>query len=72
MSSRADNPHLAFCIRNKILVYPVLQDEKKRKYQIEVSVSGVKKRFNKIISASEIDEAMNKTYKYYYDKFKDS
>lgn len=72
MSSRADNPHLTFCIRNKILVYPVLKDAKTRQYQIEVSVNGKKRRFDKIIKADEIDSAMQKTYQYYYDKYKDT
>ena len=70
MATNSINPHITFCINNKILVYPVLSDKTKGKFKIEASVKGKKKLFSKEITSPEINNAMDKTYKYYYDKYK--
>jgi hypothetical protein len=59
-----------WCTANKILVYPVLSDPKTKMYKIEAVVSGKKRLFDKEITAKELDSAIEKTYKYYYDKSK--
>lgn len=71
MAHNTINPHITFCIRNKILVYPVLSNKAKNRYKIEANVKGKKKLFDKEISSNEINNAMDKTYKYYYDKYKE-
>lgn len=62
------SPALKYCIANKILVYPVLSEETKGKFKIEAVIKGKKHKFAKEIDAKEIDSALQKTYKYYYDK----
>lgn len=69
--AKDDNPHVVFCIKNKILVYPVLSLETKGKFKIEASVKGKKNLFKKEINSDEINDAMVKTYKFYYDKYKE-
>lgn len=59
-----------WCTANKIVVYSVLSDPKKRLYKVEVLKDGKKHRFDKEVPSDEIESAINKTYKFYYDKAK--
>ncbi len=55
-------------IKNGIKVYPVGYSGK---FKIEVDNNGKITTFNKLITQGEVNEAINKTIKYYYDKLKD-
>lgn len=59
-----------WCIANKIVVYSVLSDNKNKLYQVEVLKNGKKHKFEKELTADEVDSAIEKTYKFYYDKGK--
>jgi hypothetical protein len=58
-----------FLIRNEVKVYPVTVVSKVGWF-IEVSIHGKKKMFNKPLKQDEIQEAIDKTLLYYYDKLK--
>lgn len=62
---------MSYCHKNNILVYPVKSSVEFGKFQIENTLkNGGKKLWKKTITAKEINLAMSKTYKYYYDKSK--
>lgn len=54
-------------LKNEIKVYPV-SDIKKVGWFIEVSIHGKLKRFKKSLKQDEIQEAIDKTQLYYYEK----
>lgn len=56
-------------IKNGIKVYPVGYSGK---FKIQVDNNGKLKTFNKLITQGEVNEAINKTIKYYYDKLKEN
>lgn len=58
-----------FLLKNEVKVYPV-SDIKKVGWFIEVSIHGKLKRFIKPVKQQEIQEAIDKTQLYYYDKLK--
>lgn len=54
------------CIKNGIKVYPIW---KNKKAYIQANVNGKKKTFDKSLSGKkEINEAITKTYIFYYNK----
>lgn len=57
-----------FVIRHGIKIYPV---SKFFKWYIEVDNNGKIKRFDKIVIASELENAIAKTYEYYYKLLND-
>ena len=56
-------------IKNGIKVYPVGYSGK---FKIQVDNNGKLKTFDKLITQVEVNEAINKTIKYYYDKLKEN
>ena len=56
-------------IKNGIKVYPVGYSGK---FKIQVDNNGKLKTFDKLITQGEVNEAINKTIKYYYDKLKEN
>lgn len=60
---------ISFCISNGVKVYPI---EKKGKWFIESEVNSIITTFNKSIDKSEIQEAICKTWIYYYNKLNDA
>ena len=58
---------LSKCLKNGIKVYPEF-DKQKKGWYIEVNVNVVKKRYNKKLKSKEIDTALNKTWRFYFDK----
>lgn len=56
-------------IKNGIKVYPVGYNGK---FKIQVDNNGKLKTFDKLITQGEVNEAINKTIKYYYDKLKEN
>ena len=55
------------CLRNGIKVYPVCVNHK---WKIRSEFKGRKKTFDKVLSGkNEINEAMKKTYEFYYNKY---
>ena len=60
-----------FLLQNEVKVYPV-SDTKSKLWYIHASVYGKIKRFPKLIREDEIQEAIDKTMLFYYDKLKNS
>ena len=56
--------------KNGITTYPIVVGY--GKWKIEVNNNGNITTYKKIISSKEIDEAINKTIRYYYDKLKEN
>jgi hypothetical protein len=56
-------------IKNGIKVYPVGYIGK---FKIQVDNNGKLKTFDKLITQGEVNEAINKTIRYYYDKLKEN
>lgn len=56
-------------IKNGIKVYPVGYSGK---FKIQVDNNGKLKTFDKLITQGEVNEAINKTIRYYYDKLKEN
>lgn len=68
MINKKKSTAVLWCIKHKIIVYPVLASPGSKKYKIESIKEGKKHTFDKEIDKTEIDSAIEKTYKYYYDK----
>lgn len=58
-----------FLLKNEVKVYPV-SDVKKVGWFIEVSIHGKIHRYKKPLIQEDIQEAIDKTQLYYYDKLK--
>lgn len=57
---------MSLCLKNGIKVYPIC---KHGKWKIQSEFNGRKKTFDKVLSGhKEVNEAMKKTYEYYYSK----
>lgn len=56
-----------FLLQNEVKVYPVSSS---KGWLIEVSIHGKLKRFKKLLKQDDIQEAIDKTQLYYYDKLR--
>lgn len=69
--SKLTSDQFQFLLQNEVKVYPV-SDTQSKLWYIHASVYGKVKRFPKLIKQDDIQEAMDKTLLFYYDKLKNS
>ena len=60
-----------FLLQNEVKVYAV-SDTQSKLWYIHASVYGKVKRFPKLVKQDEIQESIDKTMLFYYDKLKNS
>lgn len=60
-----------FLLQNEVKIYPISKKYSK-KWLIQVSVYGKLKTFSKELMPDDIQEAIDKTLLFYYDKLKNS
>lgn len=58
---------ISICVKNGLKVYPVI---KERGIYIQMEYNGRVRNFDKKVSGKKINEAMDKTYRHYFDKYK--
>lgn len=57
---------MSICFKNSTKVYPIISG---RKHKIQVDINGKKKTYPKELTASELNDALTKTYFFYANKF---